>query len=69
MTAIDHATNVNSWYENCSPSEMPPRWMWPFDDEVNQWFEEVQLARQAGSPGPDADSESMVVNEYANDLR
>lgn len=69
VLAIDHASNVNTWFSNCTESEMPPRWMWPFDSEINEWFDEVQLARQSGSTNNDADSEDMMVNEYARDLR
>lgn len=67
--ALAHAHMVNTWYSNCSTEEMPPQWMWPFESEISQWFDEVKLARESGSGGEDADNQNMVVNEYAKDIR
>jgi hypothetical protein len=50
--------------------EMPPAWMWPFDNELEEWFEEVDRKRRAKySPaGEDEDDEpigDMMQNEFA----
>lgn len=42
---IDHAHRVLSWQEHLSKEEVPPKWMWPHEEELVVWFEEVQIAR------------------------
>jgi hypothetical protein len=32
--------------ENLLPKEVPPAWMWPFEDELEQWFENVRVKRR-----------------------
>lgn len=49
---------------------MPPRWMWPFDQELEAWFERVDEERKAkfnkGASAGSSESEgSMIQNEYA----
>lgn len=58
MHAIEHAQGVLGWQKNLSKEEMPPRWMWPFTDELELWFEEVEANRErkyssSGSSGDD----------------
>ena len=49
--------------------------MWPFEDELTDWFEQVNAARKNGWDGPgrggDGDDEDrpMMQNEYARQLR
>ena len=66
--AIEHAQTVIGWQHNLSKNEMPPRWMWPFADELNIWFEEVEANRERkySSSGSDT-GEHMQVNELAKD--
>lgn len=47
LRAITHAFKILSWYENLEEEEIPPEWMWPFDDELKLWFEEMAEARKA----------------------
>ena len=61
---------INSWFANYPAHEIPPRWMWPFEHELDEWFKEMKLAREQGTNDPSADEEGdMVVNEYAKGLR
>jgi hypothetical protein len=67
LSAIHHAVLIVGWQENLLEKEMPPKWMWTLDEELNQHFEE--LHRRRGSD-PDDDDEPepvgpMLVNEYA----
>jgi len=66
VTAIGHSNMIISWMENLEPEEMPPRWMLPFPDELDEWFSEVELARQAkyGTGSDDSDYSDMEVNEW-----
>jgi hypothetical protein len=45
MRAVNHAYLVLSWQENLPRDEIPPEWMWPLDDDLEAWFEEVQAKR------------------------
>jgi len=58
------------WQENLPSKEIPPRWMWALDDELNRHFEWVRKQRddpddhdrdldEPASVGP------MLQNEYA----
>jgi hypothetical protein len=46
--------------------DMPPEWMWPFDDPLEEWFEEVDRRRKDrfGTP-EDEEPSDMMSNEYA----
>lgn len=66
VNAIQHAEQILGWYENMSSDEIPPTWMWPFADELNEWFEEVKLAREQKYSGG-SDWDSMVSNEWEPD--
>lgn len=75
MRAITHAQTVISWQENLLNDEMPPEWMWPFDEELEGWFDEVERKRNEryGGSGGDGDvtpaRSQMTDNEYAKALR
>lgn len=64
---VAHAHRILEWQENLQTDEMPPEWMWPHDDELELWFEEVDRARKEryGGGGDDSGSETMLKNEYA----
>lgn len=66
-SAISHAFLILNWQENLPEDEMPPRWMWHLDWELEQWFEEVDLARKSkyggADDGGDEESVPMVRNE------
>lgn len=68
IAAIEHSNTVLSWFKNLSSDETPPRWMLPFPDELDEWFSEVELARQAkygSDDNDDNDYAGMEVNELA----
>lgn len=44
---------------------MPPEWMWPFDDDLEVWFEDVDRKRKEKYGGDSEPSESMLENEFA----
>jgi hypothetical protein len=71
MTAFQHASTILGWFENIPLEEQPPDWMWPFTDEVSQWFDEVKLARRQESGLDDGegslDEWSAMSNEFAED--
>lgn len=72
LRTIQHAHRILDWQENCIDDEMPPRWMWPFDDELETWFDGVMTARKAkfSSPGSDEEPEGgMEENELARGRR
>ncbi len=58
-SAIDHGYKVISWQENMSEEEVPPRWMWHLDWELEAWFEEVDAARKAKYGGDSDDREEV----------
>lgn len=70
MLAIEHAHRVLDWQENLSSEEMPPRWMWPYESELEIWFDEVEDKRKQkfGGSGSD-DAVPMMTNELARGKR
>lgn len=69
--AIEHAHRILDWQENLIKDEMPPRWMWPFEDELEIWFEEVERKREEryGGKGGSDDSVPMMSNELSKGRR
>jgi hypothetical protein len=68
--ALQHAVTVLSWMRNLGKDELPPQWMWPFHDELDKWFEEVEIARKAkyGISDDDDDDDSgggLTANELS----
>lgn len=53
--------------------EVPPEWMWPFDEELEHWFDDVDRKRRAkygGEDEPGGEVEGDVMeNELAKGLR
>ena len=68
MRAIEHAHRIISLLENLREEEMPPDWMWPFDERMESWLARVKADRtsgaQSGSSSPDEEV-PMMENEYA----
>lgn len=65
--AISHANKVLSWQENLSSDEMPPSWMWPFDEELELWFEDVERLREEKYSGNGSEEPAdMIGNEYSD---
>lgn len=44
---LSHALRILNWQENLPTDEIPPRWMWFFEDELEQWFDDVDRARKS----------------------
>lgn len=61
---------VVDWHENLMPDEVPPPWMWPFEDELEIWFERVDEERKAryggGGSGGD-ETVPLMQNELTKD--
>jgi hypothetical protein len=49
------------WYSNLQEEDIPPEWMWPFSDEVNEWFGDVKAKK--ASPGDDREQTNLLKNE------
>lgn len=66
VDVIGRAQMIIHWQENMLSKDMPPRWMWPLDDELNAHFERLHLRSPDDS---DDDREpiggAMLQNEYA----
>lgn len=67
--AIEHAYRIISWQENLVTEEVPPKWMWAHEHELEEWFEEVKALReQKYGGGPDTghdDDPGMMSNDLA----
>lgn len=61
------------WQENLRDEEMPPQWMWPFDEELADHFEEVFKDRKSGGSGSRSRGlgrdDDEVQNGLASELR
>lgn len=44
---------VLNWMENRPRKEIPPRWMWHLDHELEAWFERIDEERDRSSPSND----------------
>lgn len=62
-SAIAHATFIVHLQKQMHSDEMPPQWMWPFSDELEEWFEAVEEKRKAGTqPGAQDETVPMMQN-------
>lgn len=68
---MSHAFTVLAWQENLASDEMPPEWMWALDEELEEWFEEVEAVRKDkyASPGASSDETEMMSNTLARGKR
>lgn len=62
FSAIDHANRVLGWQENLMDDEMPERWKWHLDWEIETHFELVKSARDK-KYGSGADSSGEFEND------
>lgn len=72
MRAIEHASQIIDWQENLPKEDIPPEWMWPFIDELEIWFEEVDNRRKESSGGSSSSGDTtvpMMTNELARGSR
>lgn len=61
--AINHSILICSWRENLPSDEMPPRWMWHLDWELEKWFKEVSKKRDEKYGTQDSSDDSDNVFE------
>jgi hypothetical protein len=68
VLAIEHSQSIIGWQRNLPSDDMPPRWMWPFVDHLNDWFEVLAIKRdeESGKDAPD-DDHTMMSNSLAKD--
>ena len=57
--ALDHGYKILAWQENLQEEEMPPRWMWHLDWELEEWFKEIELIRKSKYGGETDDREEV----------
>lgn len=71
VMAISHAHRILDWQENLSSDEVPPSWMWPFEDELEIWFDQVEEKRSEryGNRGDNDTTVPMMSNEMAKGRR
>lgn len=64
VAAIEHGLKILNWHENLQEEELPPKWMWHLDWELERWFEEVDaLRKQKYSGSDDRDEVPLVEND------
>lgn len=63
--AIDQAYRIAFWQENLQSEEMPPKWMWHLEHELDPWFEEVDQIRKEkyGGEADDREEAPMMSNQ------
>jgi hypothetical protein len=49
--------------------DIPPEWMWPFDEALKEWFEEVKANRESPSEPDDRTVVEMMDNELTKGRR
>lgn len=65
MRSVAQANRILDWHENLQSEEMPPEWMWHLEDELVDWFEEVDRKRKEKYGGDSEGSDDMTRNEFA----
>lgn len=58
---------VNAWHDNLLSQDIPPAWMWPFEDELSTWFERVEAERKeryGGGTDDGAQEAPMMSNAW-----
>ena len=68
--AVAHAHTVLHWQENLFDEDMPPEWMWPLVDELDDHFAAVMARRKERYGGNDSDdAPEMAQNELTKGMR
>lgn len=69
--AIEHAHRILDWHENLPGDEIPPSWMWAFEEELEIWFDEVEAKRKEkyGDSSSKDESVPMMNNELSKGRR
>lgn len=65
--SIDQSLKILSWHEGTlAEDEIPPRWMWPLDWELEDWFKDLKLRRGGSDDEMDHyEEETRDDNEFA----
>lgn len=63
--AVSHADHILQLQENLDRDEMPPQWMWPFVQEMNEWLDRIQSERRNRYNAPAASSDDDDMQENA----
>lgn len=66
--AVAHAVTVLQWREKALPEEIPPEWMWPFPDELEKHWANVEADREARAKGEEPEGRGER-NELAKHWR
>lgn len=69
LLAIEHGHHILSWQENLVEDEIPPTWMWSLDEELNDWFEQLESSRKDKGGGGGDEPVPMMQNELAKSRR
>lgn len=67
--AIDHAHRIISWQENLVNEEMPPRWMWHLEWELDEWFENVDQKRKDRYGDPDDREQTELMSNQDPEVK
>ena len=67
VLAIQHASSILNWNENLPEKEVPPRYLWPFPDEIDAWFGEVKIARDQERNSTGGETANMESNAWTPD--
>jgi len=59
---MTQAERISGWQENLIDDEMPPRWMWHLDWELEEHFELVK-SKRASKYGTPEDAEEYENND------
>lgn len=59
MVAISHAHTVINWQENLPLKDMPMRWQWHLDHEIENHFEDLEAARGGTSDSGELEAPMM----------
>lgn len=62
-SAIEQAMRILNWQENLPSDEMPPRWMWSLDWELEVHFSDVERKREDRYNNPGSTSDSGETGE------
>jgi hypothetical protein len=68
MTAIDHALRILYWQENLIDDEMPDKWKWHLDSELETHFKVIKDKRNSGK-GSSSSSEEEEWEDNAYSAR
>lgn len=61
--------SILTWHENLPKDEIPPRWMWGLDHELERWWAEVDQKRDEKYGSGDKEAPNMMRNTLAPSRR